>query len=93
MDGNTGEQVTATNVLVLKTACNLTGDSLGHITVDLTGGEGYFACGGKVIPIRWSKVGVNDPIRYTTEDGKSLTLGRGRTYVNIIPKGQNPTFE
>lgn len=93
VDGNTGEQVTVTNVLVLKTACNLTGDSLGHITVDLTGGEGYFACGGKVIPIRWSKAGVNDPIRYTTEDGQSLTLGRGKTYVNIIPKGQNPTFE
>lgn len=36
VDGNTGEQVGVTNVLVLRTACKATGDSLGHITVDLT---------------------------------------------------------
>ena len=92
IDGNTGEQIAVTNVLILKTSCNLTGDSLGHITVDLTGGSGYYACGGQVIPIRWSKADRNSPIVYTTEDGESLTLGRGKTYVNIIPSNQNPTF-
>ncbi|HIY21635.1 MAG TPA: DUF3048 domain-containing protein [Candidatus Flavonifractor merdigallinarum] len=86
VDGNTGEQVEVTNVLVLKTACRYTGDSLGHITVDLTsGGEGYFACGGKMTEIRWSKGGRNDQLVYTTADGAPLTLGRGSSYVNIVP--------
>jgi hypothetical protein len=86
VDGNTGEQVAVTNVLVLKTACKLiSGDDAGRITVDLTGGDGWFACGGKIIPIRWSKADVNSQLVYTTQSGEPLTLGTGNSYVNIIP--------
>ena len=86
VDGNTGEQVCVTNVLILKTACRGTGDSLGHITVDLSsGGEGYFACGGQVIPIRWSKAGRSAQLVYTDASGTPITLGRGNSYVNIVP--------
>lgn len=87
IDGNTGEQVSVTNVLVLRTACSLIpGDDAGRITVDLnSGGEGWFACGGKIIPIQWSKDGVNGQLVYTTTAGETLTLGAGTSYVNIIP--------
>lgn len=86
IDGNTGEQVSVTNVLVLKTECSLIpGDDAGRITVDLTEGEGWFACGGKLIPILWSKDGVNGQLVYTTQSGETLTLGAGVSYVNIIP--------
>ena len=92
IDGNTGEQVAVTNVLVLKTACKLiSGDDAGRITVDLTGGEGWFACGGKMIPISWSKDGVNGQMVYTTQAGEPLTFGVGTTYVNIIPLENNIT--
>lgn len=93
LDGNTGQQVGVTNVLVLKTACNATGDSLGHITVDLTGsGEGYFACGGMAVPIRWSKADRNSPFVYTTETGAPLVLGRGSSYVSIVPLKSEISF-
>ena len=86
VDGNTGEQIAVTNVLVLKTRCAaIPGDNAGRITVDLVEGEGWFACGGKIIPIHWSKDGVNSPIVYSTVDGEALTLGVGTSYVNIIP--------
>jgi len=86
VDGNTGKQVSVTNVLVLKTDCSMIpGDDAGRISVDLSQGEGWFACGGKIIPIRWSKAGVNSPLVYTTQDGQPLTLGAGNSYVNIIP--------
>lgn len=94
MDGNTGEQVSVTNVLVLKTACSvIPGDDAGRITVDLTDGEGWFACGGKIIPICWSKDGVNGQLVYTTQSGMPLTLGVGASYVNIIPLGNEITVE
>ena len=94
VDGDTGEQVGVTNVLVLRTACKATGDSLGHITVDLTGGgDGWFACGGKLIPICWSKADRNSPLVYTTADGQPLVLGQGSTYVNIIPRENEITWE
>ena len=94
IDGSTGQQVGVTNVLVVKTACKATGDYLAHITVDLTGsGEGYFACGGKLVPITWSKADRNSPFVYTTQSGESLVLGRGSSYVNIVPLDADVTYE
>jgi len=93
VDGNTGGQVSVTNVVILKTACKLiSGDEYGHLTVDLTsGGEGYFACGGKIIPIKWSKADKDSQFVYKTLDGKPVTFGKGPTYVNIIPLEKNIT--
>lgn len=94
IDGNTGEQVSVTNVLILKTACKLIpGDDAGRITVDLTEGEGWFACGGKIIPIYWSKNDINSQLVYATRSGEPLTLGAGNSYVNIIPLENEITVE
>lgn len=94
VDGNTGEQVAVTNVLILQTDCSIIpGDTAGRITVDLTSGEGWFACGGKIVSIRWSKDGVNAPLVYTLEDGSPLELGVGTSYVNIIPLSSDITVK
>lgn len=95
VDGNTGEQVTVTNVLVVKTDCHvIPGDTAGRLSVDLTsGGEGYYACGGAFIPIRWEKESRNQPFMYYTEAGEPLSLGRGTSYVSIVPENCNVTFE
>ena len=87
IDGNTGEQVAVTNVIVLRTECKrIAGDTEGRITVDLSsGGDGWFACGGKLISITWSKDSVNSQLIYKTGSGEPLTLGAGNSYVNIIP--------
>jgi hypothetical protein len=48
------------------------------------GGTGYYACGGKLIPIVWEcEDGVN-PIRCMTLDGEPLNLKVGNTYMSII---------
>ena len=94
VDGNTGEQMAVTNVIVVQTRCRYTGDSLGHMDVDVVGeGEGWFACGGQAIPIRWSKPDRESPMTYTTQDGAPLVLGRGKTYVNIVPLDAAVTME
>ena len=93
IDGDTGEQVGVTNLVVIQTACRNTGDSLGHITVDLSGsGEGYFACGGKIVPITWSKQAPDGQLYYYGPDGAPLTFGTGRTYVCIIPLDREVTW-
>ena len=93
IDGDTGEQVGVTNLVVVQTACRNTGDSLGHITVDLSGsGEGYFACGGKIVPITWSKQAPDGQLYYYGPDGAPLTFGTGRTYVCIIPLDREVTW-
>ncbi len=84
IDGNDGTQVSATNVLVLQTTCTEL-DSEGRLKVDLSSGSGWYACGGKYIPITWEKGQRDQQLRYFTADGQPLTLGQGKSYVCIIP--------
>lgn len=85
-DGTGGAQVSAVNVLVLETSIYVNaGDSAGRMTAKLTGeGEGTFFCGGRSVPIRWSRADRYSPFVYTLEDGTPLALGRGRSYICII---------
>ena len=93
IDGNTNEQVEVTNVVILKTACRNTGDYLGHITVDLSsGGSGFFACGGKITELTWSKQAPSGQFYYEDTDGKPITFGVGTTYVCIVPTDCDVSF-
>jgi hypothetical protein len=89
VDGNTGEQVGVTNVLMLETQISvISGDKEGRLTVDMDGtGSGRYFCGGKWIPIRWSKADRNSQFVYTLEDGTPLFLGIGKSYIGIVPTG------
>lgn len=91
-DGNDDTQVSTTNVLVLKTNYSFMDDGY-YSDVSLTSGSGYFACGGKMIPITWEKGGHYDQLRYYTQDGKPLTLGVGKSFVCIIPTTQSVVAE
>lgn len=84
VDGTTGEQLAITNVIVLRTEVTVT-DSIGHVAMDLTEGDGWYACGGKIIPIKWSKDGFSGQLVYKTTDGQELALSAGNSYVSIIP--------
>lgn len=93
IDGNTGEQIAVTNVLVVRAKMADMQDGYGHVAVTLSQGDGWFACGGKVIPITWKKGSYSDPLTYFTQDGKPLSLGVGKTYVNVIPSTSEVTCE
>ena len=93
VDGNNGEQIAVTNVLILQTTIRETGDIYGHTDAELVEGKGWFACGGKIVPITWEKAGRNEQFRYFTDDGEELALGRGKSYVNIISNKNQITYE
>ena len=95
VDGTDNAQVAVTNVLVVQTdVAAIKGDSAGRQTVRLTGsGSGYFACGGRYIPITWSKTSASAPMQFTTADGQPLILGAGTSYVNIVDDGNAVTFQ
>lgn len=92
IDGNDGSQVAVTNLLILQAACAVVDDA-GRLKVSLTSGSGWFACGGKMIPITWEKGSASQQLRYFTAGGDPLALGRGRSYVCIIPSSQTATAE
>ena len=92
IDGNDGSQVAVTNLLVLQTTY-IVQDDAGRVKVDLSAGNGWFACGGQMIPIKWEKGGAENQLRYFTEDGSPLALGRGKSYVCVIPTSRSVSAE
>ncbi len=92
IDGNDNTQISAVNVLVLQAETRVVDDA-GRLKIDLSSGEGWYACGGELIPISWIKGGANDPLRFTHADGSPLTLSPGKSYVCIIPATREITAE
>ncbi len=85
IDGNTGEQVGVTNLLVLRTDVYPSGDSSGHMVIDIQGsGNGTYFCGGKATEITWHKEEMSDPFTYTLPDGTPFSLGIGKSYVCVV---------
>ena len=80
-DGDTGEKEAYTNVLIMHANMQMVN---GYQIADfVAGGDGYFACGGKLIPILWGCDGEDQPFWFTTLDGQPLELGVGNTYIAI----------
>lgn len=93
IDANTGEIISYRNVLALH-APTKKNDTSSHVIITLQGeGTGYYACGGQVIPIKWSRDSVYDPFTYTLEDGTPFPFGIGKTYIAIIPTNATVQWE
>lgn len=84
IDENNNQPEAFQNVVVL--LAETINDGVYHVADLYDSGEGYFACGGKMIPILWSHEGKYDPIKFTLTDGTPLELGVGSTYLAIAPK-------
>lgn len=94
VDETTGKQVGVKNVLIIMTQVStIEGDTKGRLNVAMSGsGIGYFACGGKYIPINWSRATEDSMYEFTTMDGEPLVLGTGSSYVNIVPTTCSVSF-
>lgn len=81
-DQITGEPEAFTNVIVM--FANITNNGLYHAADFVAGGTGYYANGGKLIPITWACDDENSAFRFMTEDGEALEMGVGNTYIAIM---------
>lgn len=92
IDEQTSEQIGVTNVIVINT--NIYTKENSRMSIAITGsGSGYYACGGKIIPINWSKANYSDIYTLTAEDGTEFPLGTGKTYVCVISTKNSITVE
>lgn len=74
--------LTATNIIVAKTAHRIV-DNIGRRHIDVTGsGEGYLFQQGKAMEITWQH--KNGVIR-VMKDGKEMPLLPGKTWIHFIP--------
>ena len=91
VDGSTGEPECFTNVIVMLADISMDGI---YYTANFTaGGTGYYANGGKIVPITWTTDADDAPFRFFTADGQPLSLGVGNTYIAVAPEGSTVAYE
>ncbi len=90
-DAVTGEVEAFTNVVVMYTEMS---NSDGYHYADFVkGGTGYYACGGKIIPITWKCAGEDQPFTYYTADGEPLSFGVGSSYIALTVNNSPVSYE
>lgn len=89
-DENSGVTEEFKNVIVI--LAPTTNDGVYHVADLYCGGEGYFACGGKIVPIKWIHENETDPFTFTLTDGTALTQETGSTYIAIAPTGSTVNY-
>jgi len=88
-DANNNNPVTFTNLLILEMPiADLVGHGEGAGRQDMStvgSGKGYFASSGRIISINWHRADKSSQFIYTDENGNRIELGRGKTYIGIVP--------
>lgn len=96
LDANTGEQVSAANVVVIApfhvedaTICEqITNGVCTHLSVQIQlwgSGTGFILRDGQQYPVTWHREGRNDLLTFTDADGNPFPLQIGNTWVQLVP--------
>lgn len=89
-DYYTGEAEQYRNVVVMFADISMNGNY--HQADFVSGGTGYYACGGKIIPMQWTCADEDSAFRFWTEAGEPLYFGQGRTYIAICTADSPVTY-
>jgi len=90
-DEITKEPETFENVVVMITDISMLGAY--HTADFVAGGTGYFASGGKIIPIQWTCDGEDQPFRFFRMDGMPVIFSQGNTYIAVCHSDSVITWE
>lgn len=90
-DSNNSQQLAFKNVLVLITDVTLKSDGIVS-EFDLSSGDGYYFSNGSYEKIHWEKNGVENQLTYKKEDGSTLQVNTGKSYIAILGQNQLSTL-
>lgn len=95
VDGQTGEAVEVSNVLVLYTDVSLVkGDEAGRMNVRTTGtGTGLLLRDGRVYEITWEREKRTDNYSFLDQSGQDIPLSPGPSYINIVSSSAQVVWE
>ena len=92
VDGVTGEPESFQNVIIMLGEINM--NQYGYQVASFEkGGTGYYANGGRIIPITWTCEGGNTPFKFFKADGSPLVMGEGNTYIAITQNESPVSYE
>ena len=79
------------NVVIMEGT--MAADGIYQVMDFVSGGTGYYACNGYIIPITWTCEGEQSPFRFFTADGQPLSFGQGNTYIAVTQTDSNVVWE
>lgn len=80
-----------TNVIIMQAMISHNG--IYHSADFVAGGTGYYANGGKLIPIVWACDDEDSAFRFMTNNAEPLEMGVGNTYIAIVTPESPVTWE
>ena len=86
IDYNTGEQLEFKNIII-QIVKESNKDKNGYQEIDFyeTEGTGYYISLGQVVPITWKKSESSQFMMYYDENGNTLSVNPGKTFISIFP--------
>lgn len=86
VDGRTGAQLTAKNVILQFEDVRPAGDRSGHVLYRNEGsGRAIVLLDGRAVDATWQKDGRTGRTRYLDASGREIPLNRGATWVEMLP--------
>ncbi len=89
VDDKTGEKESFKNVIVIHAP--YLNDPVYHVADIFNMGTGYYACGGKIVPIKWWIESPEHGFTFITADDHVLLQEVGNTYIALAPEGSAVT--
>ncbi|MEW6622716.1 MAG: DUF3048 domain-containing protein [Bacillota bacterium] len=84
-DRETGQQLSANNIILQYAVHRDLKTQLKHIWVDVIGkGKAEFFLGGQYFEGTWEKKSMTDPTVFYDDQGKPITLVRGQTWIQVL---------
>ncbi|MDL2300182.1 DUF3048 domain-containing protein [Clostridiaceae bacterium OttesenSCG-928-D20] len=84
IDGDNDEKCYFENVLVLQTDVKIIDNEGRRDIVTVGNDSGYYFSGGKYCKIEWNRNSNDEPFTFTLEDGSTLNLSVGKTYICLV---------
>jgi hypothetical protein len=93
LDLNSEDQISAANVVVLKTNERGPLNEVKHMMYDTIGtGEALIFSNGNVVEGTWSKPSRTAELEFLNEKGKSVEMARGLTWISIVDKSNDVAY-
>lgn len=93
LDRKSGKQLHYKNIIIQRVPTKVI-DNEGRIDLETTGkGRAYFITNGKFLPITWTKSSRTAKTKYKYENGTTVEVNDGNTFIQIVPENCDLSIE
>lgn len=94
LDYNTQKQLSFKNIIIqFVKEWDIDRNNYQTMEIEDVSGTGYYITNGKSVPIKWIRKESELKMEYQTEDGKTLKINPGKTYIAVFPSNREDKIQ